>query len=299
MGEIAALLTSVCWAMSGIFFTAAGKKIGAFSVNRIRLTFATTFFLLTHLLLMHSVFPLDASPSRWGWFIASGIMGLVLGDTFLFQAYVYLGVRIPTLIMASVPVISTLFAWLFLGETLPFIAIIGILITISGIAIVIFERNSTPAGESRFTKKEYLFGLLCAFGGACGQAGGLVLAKFGLQDGYPVLSGTVIRMLAALSLIWIMALIQKQAGTTLKNFFKIPEATRNIFFGSIIGPYIGVWLSLIAVQSTYVGTSSTLMALAPVVLLPVAKWGLKEPISKLAVLGTLVTIAGVTIIFMG
>lgn len=299
MGEIAALLTSVCWALSGIFFTAAGKKIGAFSVNRIRLTFATTFFLISHAIFFHSLIPMDASASRWIWFALSGIVGLILGDTFLYQAFVYLGVRIPTLIMASVPVISTLFAWLFLGETLPFSALFGILITIVGIAIVVFERNGTSSNTTDLTKKDYILGVLCALGGASGQAGGLVLAKFGLQDGYPVLSGTVIRMLAALALIWIMALFQKQAGNTIRNFFKVPDASRNVFFGSIVGPYIGVWLSLIAVQTTFVGTSSTLMALAPVVLLPIAKWGLKENVSKLAVFGTLVTFAGVTVIFMG
>jgi drug/metabolite transporter (DMT)-like permease len=299
MGEIAALLTSVCWAFSGIFFSAAGKKIGAFPINRIRLSFAIVFFFITHLLIYKSIIPLDASPIQWIWFALSGIVGLIIGDTFLYQAFVYLGVRIPTLIMASVPVISALFAWLFLHENLAYSALLGIFITIIGIAIVVFERNSGDINFAQTNKRKFILGILCALGGATGQAGGLVLAKFGLQGGYPVISGTVIRMLAAVLLIWIIALFQKQAGQTIRDAITIPQATRNVFFGSIVGPYIGVWLSLTAVQSAYIGTSSTLMALSPIILLPIAKWGYKENISRLAVIGTLVTIAGVTIIFMG
>jgi drug/metabolite transporter (DMT)-like permease len=299
MGEIAALLTSACWAFSGIFFSAAGKRIGAFSVNRIRLTFATLFFMITHLIVFKSLIPLGVAPEKWFWFGLSGIVGLILGDTFLFQSFVYLGVRIPTLIMALVPVISTLFAWFLLDETLAPTALLGILITMSGIALVVLEQNGNHVKTQPKDKKDFLLGILCALGGATGQAGGLVIAKFGLQGDFPVLSGTLIRMLSGLALIWILAAFQKQAGATIKRAIEKYQATFLVLGGSIVGPYIGVWLSLIAVQTAFVGTASTLMALAPIILLPIAKWGYKENISRRAILGTFLSIAGVSIIFLG
>ena len=298
MGEIAALLTSVCWAFSGIFFSSAGKRIGAFSVNRLRLTFAVLFFMTTHFIMYKSIIPIGAAPEKWLWFALSGIVGLVLGDTFLFQAFVHLGVRIPTLIMALVPVISTLFAWIFLGESLAPIALLGIVITMSGIALVVLEQNRNQASSEPKDKKDFLLGILCALGGAMGQAGGLVIAKFGLQGDFPVLSGTLIRMLAGFALIWIMAAFQGQIFSTLKQAKEKSKATVLVLGGSVVGPYIGVWLSLIALQTAFVGTASTLMALAPVILLPIMKWGYKEKITRLAVLGTFLSIAGVSIIFL-
>ncbi|MBI9047861.1 MAG: DMT family transporter [Anaerolineaceae bacterium] len=299
MGEIAALLTSVCWAFCGIFFTSAGKKIGAFSVNLIRLTFAVILFFITHLLIYKTFIPIHATQSQWLWLALSGIIGLVIGDSFLYQAFVYLDVRIPMLVMASVPMISTLFAWIFLNENLHLIALFGILITIIGIILVINDRRVPAKNKTPIDRKRYALGILFAFGGALGQAGGLIFAKFGLQNDLPVLSATLMRMLPSLAAILILALFQGKIKHTISIVKNNPKSLANIFYGSIIGPFVGVWLSLIAVQSAYVGTASTLMALAPVVLLPISKWFYKENISRASVIGTFLTIIGVAIIFAG
>ena len=67
--------------------------------------------------------------------------------------------------------------------------------------------------------------------------------------------------------------------------------------GALVGPFIGVWLSLIAVQFAKVGIASTLMALTPIFHLPIGKF-LNEKITKQAILGTLIAMIGVAIIFM-
>lgn len=294
MGEIAALLTSFCWAFSSIFFTAAGQRIGSLAVNRMRLLSATLLFLATHLAFTGRLLPLDAGGERWLWLVLSGLAGLVFGDTLLFQAFVYIGVRIPTLVMASVPVISAITAWAFLSERLELAVIAGIALAVAGISIVVLERSGQS--ETPKDRRRYLLGVLCALGGATGQALGLVLAKKGLAGDYPVLSGVLIRMLAGLAAIWLMALLSGQARATLQAFWSERQAMRSILCGTLIGPYIGVYLSLVAVQLTYVGIASTLMALAPIILLPIARWGYREQVSGRAVVGTLVSIAGVTII---
>ena len=126
MGELAALGTAFCWAFSSIFFTSSSKEAGAIPVNRIRLVFAVLLLLVFHTLITGHPLPLDAEPFRWIWLGLSGIVGLVLGDTLLFQAYYLIGNRLGTLIMSGVPVISSLAAWLLLGEKLNLISIGGI-----------------------------------------------------------------------------------------------------------------------------------------------------------------------------
>ena len=299
MGEFAAILVSICWALCGIFFNAAGKKIGAFSVNIIRLTFAVILFIITHLFVFHTFLPANATSSQWLWLGLSGIVGLIIGDTFLYQSFIYLDLRIPFLVMSTVPMISTFFAWIFLHENLKIVAVAGIVVTVVGIAIVINERNDNQTLEKAYSKKKYVLGILFAFVGALGQAGGLIFAKYGMQNDIPVLSATLIRMVAALVAIWILAIFQGDAKKTIQLAKQHPKSLLDTFYGSIIGPYMGVWLSLLALKSAYVGTTSTLMALTPIVLIPISKWIYKEKISRRSIIGTFVTMIGVAIIFIG
>ena len=296
MGEIAALLTSLCWATSSLFFSISSQKVGSVVVNRMRLLFAVLLLTLTHLITQGQLIPLHASPDRWLWLGLSAVVGLVLGDAFLLQSYVLVGVRIGTLIMSSVPVISALTAWIFLGETLNWMQISGIVLAVSGISFVVLGRES--GGSIAKNRRDYLLGIACGLGGALGQALGLILAKKGLYDGFPVLSGVVIRMLVAMIVMWAGALLTGQFRSTLQLVGSQPRILRLIGFGSIAGPFLGVWLSLIAVQNASVGVSSTLMALAPIILLPVMKWGFKEHVSARAVIGTVIALAGVAVILM-
>jgi len=67
--------------------------------------------------------------------------------------------------------------------------------------------------------------------------------------------------------------------------------------GALFGPFIGVWLSLVAVQYAYVGIASTLMALPPIFLIPLSWWIFREKISLVAIVGTIIAVIGVALIF--
>ncbi len=296
MGEIAALVTAFCWTLSSIFFSKAGQGIGAINTNRLRLIFAAVFLMITHQLMQGSLLPVNAGGGRWLWLGISGIVGLVLGDAFLFQAYIYIGARISTLIMAVVPVISAFLAWIFLGETLNAIEIGGITLAVSGIMMVVLERSN--GSEMHTNRRQYVIGLLCALGGAVGQAVGLILAKKGLDGDFPSISAVVIRMIVAVVVIWIITLFMGQARSTVKTTISQPKALQVVAYGSIVGPFIGVWLSQVAIQKTAIGLASTLMALTPIMLLPFVKWVFKEEVSIRAVAGTCLAIAGVAVIFL-
>ena len=296
MGEIAALVTAFCWTLSSIFFSKAGQSIGAINTNRLRLVFAAIFLLLTHQLMQGSLLPLNAGSERWLWLGISGIVGLVLGDAFLFQAYIYIGARISTLIMAVVPVISAFLAWIFLGESLTPIEIGGIVLAVAGVIMVVLERSN--GNEAHIDRRRYVIGLLCAFGGALGQAGGLILAKKGLAGDFPSISAVVIRMTVAVVVLWLITLFTGQARSTLTTTISQPRTLQVVVYGSIVGPFIGVWLSQVAIQKTAIGLASTLMALTPIMLLPFVKWVFKEEVSFRAVAGTCLAIAGVAVIFL-
>jgi drug/metabolite transporter (DMT)-like permease len=295
VGEIAAVVTAFCWALSSIFFARAGDQVGSVIVNRMRLLFAVILLVAAHFILQGQVIPMNAGLDRWFWLGISGIVGLIVGDACLLQSYVLIGARIATLIMAVVPVISTLLAWIFLGEKLNVIEISGISLAVTGICVVILERSSED--HQRIDKRRYVIGVLYGFGGALGQALGLVLAKRGLANDFPALSAVVIRMLVAMSAMWIGTFFLKQARPTIQCVLEKRDALKFIVLGSLVGPFIGVWMSLVAIQNTYVGLASTLMALTPVIMLPIVRWVFKERVSQRAVVGTFVSIIGVAVIY--
>ena len=73
-------------------------------------------------------------------------------------------------------------------------------------------------------------------------------------------------------------------------------AIRALIVGAVVGPVAGVWLSLVAVQAARVGVAATLMALPPVLLIPLERVVHGRRASRRAVAGTLVAFAGVALL---
>lgn len=295
-GELSALATALFFTATSTLFTLAARQVGSLVVNRTRLLLAIVFLSLAHLVIGVPL-PVNASGERWFWLGLSGVIGLVLGDAFLFQAFIWIGPRLSMLMMSLAPVLATLLAWLFLAEILTALQIGGILVTLSGIIWVILERRGRVQ-LSELDRKNYLMGILFGLGAAAGQALGLITAKEGLGGDFPALSGTLMRMLAAAIALWGYTLIRGQGGYTFQQLIASRNASRFIVAGSFTGPFLGVTFSLLAIQNTEVGIASTLMALPPVFLLPVGYFIFKERFGWQAILGTLVAMAGVGLLFM-
>ena len=294
LGEIAALATAVCWAATSLFFTIAGKQVGSQVVNRVRLPLAALFLAILHLFWQGQVLPIHAEPSRWGWLGLSAISGLVLGDAMLFQAFVLIGARLAMLLMTLSPVIGMLLAWVFLGETLSLLEIGAVVVTMGSVAWVVSERrNSNPVDGN---PRNYVVGVLCGIGGAFGQALGLILSKRGMVSDFPALSASLMRLSVASVVIWLWALMRGQLRPTIQGL-RIRPARWAIVVGTILGPLIGMTLSLAAVQLAPVGIVSTLMSLGPLILLPLTHWVFKEHITQRAIVGTVVAMLGVAMIF--
>ena len=297
VGELAAVVTALCWSFTSTFFTLAGRLVGSVVVNRIRLLLAVLFLVLAHFLLRQNL-PVGAAPWRWFWLALSGLFGLVIGDAFLFQAFVWIGPRLSMLMLSTAPIFSTVLAWLFLGERLSGLELAGIAVTTLGIAWVVLDRagsggagNGGPEPPTHFR-----LGLLFGVGAAVGQALGYVTAKKGLAGAFSALSGTLIRMIAAAAILWLVTLLLGQVRPTFAALRRRPEAMKYILGGAFFGPFLGVTLSLVAVQRTQVGIASTLLALPPIFLLPISHFVFKERIGWGAIAGTLVAVAGVAIL---
>ena len=294
LGEIAALLASVLFTFTAIVSAQASRLVGAQITNRVRLIIALIFLIIINLILFGQPLPVGAGIERWLWLGLSGVIGLALGDMFLFRTYEHIGPQLGQLLFSLAPVISALLAWLLFSETLRLGQIAGIALTLAGIAWVVTTRPSENSNRPLVSGRGVVFGLLAA----TGQAVGLVLSKQGLTGDFPVFAGNAIRMLAAMVVFWLMTFAQRQGRETIAVARHNRTAVRLIAIGAFIGPVLGVAASLLAVQHAEIGVASTLIALPPVFLLPISYFVYKERFGWQTVAGTLVAMSGVALLFL-
>jgi drug/metabolite transporter (DMT)-like permease len=292
IGEISALITAILWAGTAIVFTEATKTVGSHVVNITRLLLATVYLIATILL-----FNLNYEVSIEQIYLLglSGIVGLVFGDGFLFKSFQYIGARLSMLVMTLSPPLAALLAYIYLGEQLSNFGILGIVITISGVSIVVFKRSEQPTNDYKKNNLGYLF----AFLGAIGQAVNLIFAKeafhLGEINGFVA---TFYRMIPSIPLMYLLGFLYRKKRNSIRILKTEKSALKYIIIGSVIGPFLGITFSLIAVANTHVGIASTLMATVPIVMLPIVILFYKEKLSTISIIGAFVAIVGIAILFL-
>ncbi len=299
LGESAAILVSCFWTGGSLLFTSAGRRVGSFSVNVFRTTIAIALLGCAHVVLLGVLLP-AASSAQWFWMGLSGIVGLGIGDFGLFAAYVIIGPRRTVLVQASSPIFASVLAFSMLGETFGLLSILGVAVTLTGIVVVLLEREE-KSQETFEAKKRKTWGVFFALVSAMGQGFGAVLSKKGMYVGVSVamnpLSAALIRMLLAGLFVWVCALFAgKLPG--LRKAVRDKDGIKFTAAGALVGPFIGMTLSMVALANAETGIAQTLMSLMPVMIIPVIWIIYRDRTSWRGMLGALVAVIGVAILFL-
>jgi drug/metabolite transporter (DMT)-like permease len=293
IGELAAVATALFWTITALAFERASLRVGSLAVNIIKVFIGFLFLSVFTYFYRNSFFPYDASFYSWFWLILSGFVGFVFGDLFLFKSFTIIGSRFAMLIMTMVPPITALSGWIILGEKLTSMNFVGMFLTIGGISLAIFSRNNA---NGKLSLKLSVKGILFAFGGALGQALGLVLSKFGMKS-YDPFAATQIRLIAGMFGFTALVTILGQWRSVIKVFSN-RQGMAAISLGSFFGPFLGVSFSLLAIQHAKTGIASTIMAIVPVLIIPPAVFLYKEKVTLFEILGAIVSICGVALFFV-
>jgi drug/metabolite transporter (DMT)-like permease len=294
VGEFAALATSFFFAMTALIFTSTGRLVGSQVTNRMRLIFALIYLIVLNVILFREPLPFSADSSRWLWLSLSGVIGLSLGDAFFFQSLISVGPRLGSLLLSLAPIFGSIVAWIFFGEILTALQITGIVLTLAGIAWVVSTYEEPPDTPHGHTRRGVMFGVLAGLG----QAVGLVLSKQGMFGDFSPFQANAIRMLAAVIFTLAWTAYDRKVSATFIALREKPQVLSLLALGALVGPVLGVSSSLLAVQHAEIGVASTLMALPPVIILPISYFVFKEKIGWQAIVGTLLAIVGVAILFL-
>lgn len=305
-GETIAIGVAVLWTLSALFFEYASKLLGSVNLNLIRLVCAFFMLGITMTLINGSFIPVGADKATWFWMSLSGLVGFVLGDYFLFASYSIIMARFSQLIMTLAPPFAAIFGFILLGEKMSWIAVAGMLLTLTGISISILKKQNGTLSR-RFQLQLPVKGVIFALMGALGQGVGIVLSKQGMlayekvytpgNALYIPMAATQIRTIAGMISFALIILLKGD----MKKFllvFQDKKALGSVVTGSVFGPYLGVTFSLMAVHHANTAVASTIMATAPILILLPEYLYLKRKITWQQVAGAVLSVGGVTLFFI-
>lgn len=302
LGELCALLTAMCWTVSSVTFAVSSRRAGAAATNHFRLWAALPVLLLLAFWTTGRLWPTDLGTTRTGLLMASGLIGLVLGDLGYFYALARIGPRVASVLLTTWPAFTLLLGLAF-GEWPDFWMLAGVSLTGMGVLLVLLRSRETSNWNPDQTPRQWALGVGGALLGAFGQALGVILARraMAIGDDLPLggvpLEATVVRMTAGVCGAQLLALLQRRPLDGLR-VTKDRQALLSALAGTLFGPVLGIWLSMMAVHHAQkVGVASALMATTPLFMMPVAYVLYRARIGWTGLLGTLLAVAGVALLF--
>ena len=307
LGELIALSVAMMWTVSTLFAEKTISRMGSNSANVVRLVMAAVLLALILWVGVGSPYPVYADAKVWAWLAGSAVIGYLFGDWCLFNCYVAIGARLGQLFMTLAPPIAAIAGWAILGETLSWKSAIAMAVTLSGIALSILSK-----GEDRQVHLSIpLKGVLLGLGASIGQGVGLVFSKVGMEHYAEILpadapaametllpfASTLIRAVVGGACFLLLMSLRKQTRQ-LKTAVRDRKGMGYALIMTLLGPAIGVSLSLMAVRYTSAGIASTLMGLTPVFILAPYAFLYHQRIRARELLGVAVSMTGVALFFL-
>ena len=320
LGEFIALGVAVSWTVTALFADVASKRMGSLPLNVVRMTMSLTLLVVTLWLTMGMPWPRYADGGTWLWLLLSGVVGYVIGDYCLMQGYILIGSRFGQLFMTLSAPTAALMGRLMLGEQMRPLAIVGMVVTLGGIAMSILSKKGDTVGL-KLPRKGVFF---AAMAGIC-QGFGLVLSKIGLEhydaaiaalgvsqqavpDGallpLPLFlsvpfAATMIRATMGLCVFFLLLVVfNRDWKARLDHAVHDRRAMWCVLGATVFGPFVGVSASLLATQYTSTGIAQTLFALTPVLIIAPAAWLFRQRVTLREVIGAVVSVAGVSLFFI-
>lgn len=310
-GEIIALFTAALWTVTALAADMASRYASSLAMNVVRMLLAVPMFFILLWITVGSPFPVYASWATWGWLSLAGLVGYVFGDLCLFNSYRVMGSRYGQLFMTLAPVFAALGGLVILDEVMPLRTWLVMFLILGGIAMSVFGREKAGGSHDSHIRIKIPFrGVLFGLGAAAGQGIGLVISKIGLDSYASSLpegvspesmmmpfAATLIRCVAAM-LVFLVIMVARRQGASVVALIKTPRPMFYMVVATFFGPFVGVSLSLLAIEYTSTGIASTLLALVPVFILLPAWLFFRQKITPLDIIGTLVAVSGVALLFL-
>lgn len=189
--------------------------------------------------------------------------------------------------MTFSPVAVSILSFFILGEKIEGFKVLGMLLTIIGIAIVILKKKN----DKEFSK----VGFICALLAMLGESLGIIFTRLGSIE-YDFFATIQVRTIPAI-LAFIVYISLKKEWSNIKEGIVNKKGMIYIVLGTIVAT-LGVKALVEAMKYANVGIVSTLAATSPILIIPISIIFFKEKVSILEGVGALISFVGITIFFI-
>ena len=264
VAHLFALGAALSWTLAGLFSHQAVLRFGSLHFNRLRML-AAAFLLVVMIALTDGSFVLPMA--FWQPVLLSAVVGVVLGDYFLFVAMRRLGPRRTAILFAGNAPIAAILSWLFLDEILSAVQILAILVGFAGIcfAIIYGKRRDLLHIWESITPPLWI-GLAAGFLAAAGQAIGVLMLRPVMNAGADPLLVGLTRVSVAALIFWLSWPFDRRKS----EHPLLPDASMSmlILANGFFGLSFGVFLLLKALEIGSVAEVTILSSVSPVMILP-------------------------------
>ncbi len=299
-GYLAALGTLFAWTISAFVFEKLSRLVDPKIVNKAVLFFAT-FLLGMVVCIIDGLKPSELlsvpSSSNWLWLGISGILGKSVGDYCGYSAMRILGARRRTMIATLTPGFVLLFGFLILNETMNWLGILAMVITL--ISLLILINNTAEKEEVR--KENFglpITGLLLGLAGAALTGVAFVLAKKTIIEpgnGISKFHATWIRVIVAFLALALFDFVSNKRTDFIRLFIVDRRKAVLLFLGILFGTVLGLSFSLIAIADMNTAMADTIVSLVPIAVLVISVVVYKKKISVQSWLYSILAVAGVMV----
>ena len=288
-----ALSAALCWALGGMIAMNVTRRVGAIAFNRWRMVGVFCMLAVLCPWLSFGGYP---NGRQILLLCFSGMIGIFLGDTFLFLALSRLGPRRLSMLFAFHAPLTALLGFFVLSEALSWLQVGGVVLTFVGILVAVFYgKRADKIDQWEEVRGSLLAGVGMGFLAALGHALGALFARPVMEAGVDPLMATLIRVgVSVVGYFFLLLLPYREVRGSEPFGF---GGVSTFLMSGFIGMLLGASLYLYALGGAEAGIVATLASMSPVLVLPFLWIRNGYPPAPLAWVGATLATAGAALIF--
>jgi uncharacterized membrane protein len=232
----------------------------------------------------------DLQPWQLWYLAASSATGIMLATTTYLASIYAAGPRITALLFALASPFAVLEGYIFLGETLAPLQLVGIGLILGGIVLAIAAGGKGHPDDA--PRRPLWQGITLGVITAIGQATGSLLARPAMEAGVEPFTAMAIRSgLGGLFFVALMVFPFARAA-----HLPVGRDLRNVALSAFFGMFLGMSLMMAALARGDVGIVSTLTSTTPILILPMVWYATRRAPGLAAWVGAGLAVVGTALI---
>lgn len=301
LGISLALGALVFWSLTPFFFAATGRLIGPFATNLLRLSFAAPVMIAASLAAYALGTGAAGFPTFAGTVILalSGVVGLALGDLFLYRSLFRVGPERSSLLMTLAPAAAAVIAWFALKEALSPAQLGGMGLILGGVLFAVWKPGAAHATSAAgVPARGFWYGAAAGVAAAACQAVSSVMARhaFLAQPDLSPLYATTVRIAAAALAVLAIAKYRAVDPRGMLAALRTPRVFPRLMGGTLSGPILGMTCYIAAMKHQPAGVVVTITFMTPLLVMPLGAWRYGTRIGARAAVGAAAALLGIVLL---